>query len=130
MPIACESFPTGVQSDEFLARSGLKSFSWEAEYPEEQHSLWMQIIQGYSQRSLTRSEDRLPAIAGVARRVQSILQDDYLAGMFRSELPSSPLWQNSLWRHSPILKHVIPSQYPSWSWASYNGSVEVTPSRK
>ena len=56
---------------------------------------WSQVIEIYSNCRLTRLEDRLIAIAGIAREVQAHLKDDYLAGLWKKELPQGLLWSFS-----------------------------------
>jgi hypothetical protein len=56
---------------------------------------WSQVIEIYSNCQLTRLEDRLIAIAGIAREVQPHLKDDYLAGLWKKELPQNLLWSFS-----------------------------------
>ncbi|KAH7416735.1 heterokaryon incompatibility protein-domain-containing protein [Cadophora sp. MPI-SDFR-AT-0126] len=77
---------------------------------------WNNIVTKYSRRSLTIAKDRLPAIAGIAKRSQRHPQDTYLAGIWRWSLPDGLLWcvdgdRNQCLRPDTYLA-------PSWSWAS------------
>ena len=61
----------------------------------ESASLWMEYVEGFTHRQLTYVSDRLPAMAGVARLSQRLREpgDLYIAGHWKSELPSTLLWK-------------------------------------
>ena len=46
-----------------------------------------ELISLYTAASLTEAEDKLVAISGIAQRMQRILDDEYLAGLWRKDLP-------------------------------------------
>ncbi|RDW87634.1 hypothetical protein BP5796_03328 [Coleophoma crateriformis] len=48
-----------------------------------QHRHWISIVERYSQCSLSLSEDRLPALAGIAKEIGMHWNDVYLAGIWR-----------------------------------------------
>ncbi|KAH8762824.1 heterokaryon incompatibility protein-domain-containing protein [Hyaloscypha finlandica] len=121
VPLACEDFPLciDVAIPTFSRKGGSRGhspFSWKSEDPTRQHGRWLDILEDYTRRSLTRPVDRLPAIAGIASRANSVLKDTYRAGHFKSKLLHSLLWQCT-----PISA----SEYraPSWSWASMEAGV-------
>ncbi|KAF2815619.1 uncharacterized protein BDZ99DRAFT_119508 [Mytilinidion resinicola] len=87
VPLACESFPTGIDPP-----SNHPDFHWKASKREEQYVKWLIILRNYTKRCLSRPKDRLPAISGIAMRVQTIVEDDYIAGMFKMCLPWNLLW--------------------------------------
>lgn len=80
---------------------------------------WESILREYSQRQLSREEDRLPALAGLAARYAQATGNTYLAGLWREDLPRSLLW---------IMSHIYDWQErtsqstPSWTWASLSRS--------
>ncbi|KAK2606930.1 hypothetical protein N8I77_005649 [Diaporthe amygdali] len=82
---------------------------------------WMKAREDYSIRTLTRVQDKLPAIGGVASKFGAYFDHDYLAGLFRKELPFGLLWMtvepNSRQDHY---------RAPTWSWASINRKVSMT----
>jgi len=41
------------------------------------YNRWYELVEGYSARDLTFETDRLPAIAGIARKIQDISGDVY-----------------------------------------------------
>lgn len=87
---------------------------------------WYQIVESFSVRRLTRESDRLPALSGIVRRFAPHLRegDQYLAGIWRKDLPSALLWQRGQFTsehlppHRPKSKH----QPPSWSWCAVEGA--------
>jgi hypothetical protein len=79
---------------------------------------WHTIVSGYTRGSLTFGKDKLPALQGVAKRVQSQRRCAYYAG----------LWENSLyfdllWRSLECTTRTPEYRAPSWSWASKEGGV-------
>jgi len=111
---------------------------------------WNSVVRDYTRRELTYDGDILPAISAVAALVQEKTGDEYLAGLWKSELPVALLWSRD-WRpryhidedqfsllkaqlelprplHNahPILKAVshrpIGDRAPTWSWASVAGA--------
>ncbi|KAF2719884.1 HET-domain-containing protein [Polychaeton citri CBS 116435] len=85
--------------------------------------VWYRMLSDYTSRQLSRSTDKLPAIAGLARIFQSYTQADYVAGLWSDDLVRGLLWE-------PILQygqtHTQCDTYiaPSWSWASLEGAVD------
>jgi len=85
------------------------------------HNLWYSMVDAYSVRQLTFPSDKLPAMAGIASRVQEITHDHYLAGHWRRDMERSLFWE------SPTLDLIDPParaanyRAPSWSWASIDG---------
>ncbi|KAL6803399.1 heterokaryon incompatibility protein domain-containing protein [Trichoderma sp. SZMC 28013] len=86
----------------------------------EQRSQWHHIVEAYSRLSLTKSSDRLPAISGLAKRMQ-MKTTDYLAGAWRQHLLHDLLWQRL--PGQPISERTAWIA-PSWSWAAANTSVK------
>jgi hypothetical protein len=44
--------------------------------------LWTSIVHDFTSRALLVTEDRLPAIAGIASEIQNVWEHDYYAGMW------------------------------------------------
>jgi hypothetical protein len=88
--------------------------------------IWHAMVELYSQRSLTYSKDRLPAIAAIARMMQSLRPDDeYIAGIWRSSLCLDMLWHNCFKSQDvytegqlAAVKRRMAGDMPTWSWAS------------
>ena len=79
---------------------------------------WWEILQEYSDRDLSHSGDRLLAISGIATHYSEVLKDEYLAGIWRHDLPTALMWQATL---DQTLPRPLQSRAPSWSWASIDG---------
>ena len=108
---------------------------------------WRGIVSQFSQRQLTNSADRLPALSGLADEVQRATGSLYVAGMWEDELITSLAWTchyiynqggeygdyaggipsgnlASVWGKS-WPDNIRPDNYvaPSWSWASVKGTI-------
>ncbi len=81
---------------------------------------WYTIVENYSMRNLTKPSDKLPALAGLARQVQALIPDEYLAGLWKSDLSSGLIWVR---RGEHKLPESGPYRAPSWSWAQCDGPV-------
>lgn len=85
----------------------LKGFKW-----------WYQLVDMYQKREVTRAEDRLPAIGGLAAHFAQKLSAKYMAGLWEDDFQRGLLWYRST---------AVPSDLnlkaPSWSWARLNGGV-------
>ncbi|KAE9378992.1 hypothetical protein N431DRAFT_525909 [Stipitochalara longipes BDJ] len=81
----------------------------------------------YTCREMTDVEDKLPALSGLAAEFGRPLDDEYLAGLWKSTLPYSLLWyQVSERPTSPSSTY----RAPLWSWASIDGRIRFeTPTR-
>ncbi|PMD39598.1 HET-domain-containing protein [Hyaloscypha variabilis F] len=84
--------------------------------------IWSDIIKEYSGRKLTKLEDRLPAIAGIAAELKNQWNYSYAAGIWVEVLKQDVLWE-VLEEDDEI--NPVSQQYiaPSWSWASVNKQV-------
>lgn len=106
--IRSEFFPCGV-SGEFRSRLVC---------PEDQAWNWDLIISQYSRADLTEPEDKLPALAGIARRQQEATGHQYLTGMWKESLVTDLTWGiQSERRRRPAWRA------PSWSWMAVDGHV-------
>jgi hypothetical protein len=56
---------------------------------------WQSIVSEYTDRTLSVPTDRLLAISGVAETYAGIFKDDYLAGIWRRQLPAALLWHTA-----------------------------------
>ena len=82
---------------------------------------WYRIVEEFTSRNLTYEEDRLPAIAGIAKRFGKAVDDSYHAGLWRRDMMSGLLWRAKPSKHSMCANKT--DRTPSWSWASINGGV-------
>jgi hypothetical protein len=71
--------PVSSSVDSSIARTGPQSTSDILE-------LWYSIMFTYTKRSITQFQDKLVAISAIAKEFQPLIQDEYLAGMWRTNL--------------------------------------------
>ncbi|KAF2972661.1 hypothetical protein GQX73_g871 [Xylaria multiplex] len=123
---ASEVLPRGVPD------RALRSFGLGIDIPasmDQPKRRWYELAEQYSRTSLTFPNDRLLAISAVAKRfclAMKLHPSDYLAGMWKNDLPQSLLWfQRTADDHElSAEKHVIDTDEmeftcaPTWSWAS------------
>ncbi|KAK1990797.1 HET-domain-containing protein [Colletotrichum falcatum] len=88
--------------------------------------LWTKLVDQYSSMSITKEEDRLAAVAGVADAFRPFL-GEYYAGMWEYLLPPYLVWSTkpdlgSHWAQSRC-KRPSPKRGPTWSWISLEGPI-------
>ncbi|KAK0666982.1 heterokaryon incompatibility protein-domain-containing protein [Cercophora samala] len=148
---ACEMFPSGLPQKEMgwgeswrsnpaatvikgalagSARTGGDSSGFYPTLGLSPWLAWQQVIGHYTRLNLTKAQDALVALGGVARVYQQLYQSRYVAGHWEEDFVSSLIWRFSTEGHSrscPSARVQRPeefrtdgSQYiaPSWSWAS------------
>ncbi|KAM7194833.1 Heterokaryon incompatibility protein (HET) domain containing protein, partial [Rhypophila sp. PSN 637] len=95
------------------------SFSWDKPRGDWLQT-WYELVKEYSTMELTYQTDKFPAISSLAQRFSQVLNDTYVAGLWRADLlrgltwyimPDQPL-------HSVTDQDAKPYVAPSWSWAS------------
>lgn len=89
-------------------------------------STWNNIVTAYSQCRLTFNEDKLRAIAGIAKSIMGNTTDRYGAGMWESTILYSLPWYRPQTDRNALPMTRTP-RAPSWSWASVDGKVEFPP---
>ena len=84
--------------------------------------VWNKIVLTYTKCALTKEKDRLVAISAVAKQIQSMTKDEYLAGLWRRHLEYNLLWfaDQSDTNRARAKDYVA----PSWSWASMTSREE------
>ncbi|EPE29058.1 hypothetical protein GLAREA_00216 [Glarea lozoyensis ATCC 20868] len=87
------------------------------------HNLWSRIVQTYSSCYLSEERDRLVALSGIAREMYRKTQDGYLAGLWKSSLPTDLVWRSLHVTQEPTRTKRY--RAPSWSWASVIGPVSL-----
>ncbi|KAK7737566.1 hypothetical protein SLS63_002695 [Diaporthe eres] len=77
---------------------------------------WNFIIQEYIGTDLSFEEDKLPAIAGIARRYAKLCGGwTYLSGLWKEDLPSALKWRKH-WYGARDPRPLV-QVAPTWSWA-------------
>ncbi|KAF2106664.1 heterokaryon incompatibility protein-domain-containing protein [Lophiotrema nucula] len=95
--------------------------------------IWQCIVTDYCHKSITNATDKLPAIAGLAKRLAELSPSPnvYLAGLWKNSILEDLLWVHedidsySLQKESVLNPRHKPESYraPSWSWACVDGGV-------
>ncbi len=81
---------------------------------------WLELVEIYSRCELTRQADKLMAIAGMARKIQSQTDSVWCAGHWSDIIIPSLLWlpAGGAWQ-GPFYDRA-----PSWSWAAWDGPIQ------
>ncbi|KAK1954558.1 HET-domain-containing protein [Colletotrichum sublineola] len=87
---------------------------------------WSKLVAQYSTMSITKEEDRLTAIAGVADAFRPFL-GEYYAGMWQYLLPQYLLWSNmpegGFYSTQSSCKRPSSKRGPTWSWIALEGPI-------
>jgi hypothetical protein len=90
------------------------------------HYFWERLVSLYSNRLLTKEEDKLIAISGLARWQQRLSPDEYLAGLWKKQFVRQLDWKVSREQeHSLAPSRPKVYRAPSWSWASIDGPLTI-----
>lgn len=87
------------------------------------YTCWYRMVGDFTSRKLSYDDDKLLAIAGIAKRFAQATDSTYHAGVWKQDLLIGLLW------HSTISSPAITSKAtraPSWSWASSNSAVNYS----
>ena len=134
---AAESYPNGVPS--IFTFPGTRKNELYGTKPAAYYA-WKRLVYYYSRCALTKPEDKLIAISGVAKFFQQRTGDRYLAGLWERSLPTHLLWFVYAARLIPsVSTPTIPEQQkptmspsslphqpyraPSWSWAALEATI-------
>jgi len=79
--------------------------------------LWRELITDYTKLSLTYPRDAFPALSGIAKMIASRLNDEYIAGSWKTNLISDLAWYFTA-EAGKLCEPAKPWRAPSWSWAS------------
>ncbi|OXV05546.1 hypothetical protein Egran_06686, partial [Elaphomyces granulatus] len=85
------------------------------------HQLWMEVLKRYSSCGITLASDKMIALSGVASAFQLLLDDEYYAGVWKSNYARQLCWRAARSKRS---YRPTPYRAPSWSWASVEAQVE------
>jgi hypothetical protein len=85
------------------------------------HEIWWSLIEDYSSRTLTNSNDKLAALAGLTTFFQKKLNDEPFAGIWKAELRNRLCWNCN---PSTVRSNTAFPGIPSFSWASIDGPIK------
>lgn len=104
---------------------------------------WLAIIEDFSGRDLSNSDDKLPALSGIAHTIAQQTGEEYLAGLWRNHIFEDLHWR-VLARYEALIQrpggflHVYGRSFrdprrtaayraPSWSWACLDAQISYIP---
>lgn len=119
--------PVGIERLSAIAFSNTNSNAGPALSGDDREALyqnWLSIAQEYNLREIGDPNDKLPALAGIAKRFgQALYDDEYCAGLWKSQLLPSLAWKAG----DPQPGRPLSYRAPTWSWASVDGAVQLLP---
>lgn len=80
---------------------------------------WFNIIEDYTRRNLSKEEDKLYAISGLANLLRVSTGDIYCCGLWLKRIHQGLLWISADGNMQRPSKH----RAPSWSWAALDGPI-------
>lgn len=86
---ACETYPTGVPRKRFWESCK----TWTRNARENDSSNWRMLSKDYCRTQLTNKTDRLAALAGLAQEMHLFTNDEYIAGLWKRDLPYALCWR-------------------------------------
>ncbi|KAM7195789.1 het domain containing protein [Naviculisporaceae sp. PSN 640] len=92
--------------------------------PRDLYFEWRQnVVHPYSHREITFDSDKLVALSAIASTFHDKLgaEEKYLAGLWRGDLIRGLAWS------CVVPRMVTKNYFPSWSWASLNGTAFTSP---
>ncbi|KAJ6781115.1 hypothetical protein PWT90_00696 [Aphanocladium album] len=78
---------------------------------------WYRMLCDYGRRQAVSPSEKFLGLANVARAFQRLLDDEYVAGIWRKSFIEGLCW------HSQKFTPLTSTAPPSWSWACVDGSV-------
>jgi heterokaryon incompatibility protein (HET) len=119
---SCECTPRFKQTS--LTTPGLLPNISQALEKRKPYFAWKQLVEKYTLRKLTRASDKLPAISGMALKIQEIVNSEYLGGLWRANLAEDLLWSSAPDLKNPAFMPALRDyRAPSWSWASVDTQI-------
>lgn len=96
------------------------------------NNAWHKLVHEYTAQNLTRDQDKLPALSGLANSIAAKTGDGYVAELWKRDIIKDLFWSIKIvkpWHHcddpehdtmvSPAAKSSVkrPTQYPAPSWS-------------
>lgn len=86
---------------------------------------WADIVQKYNDLDLTVPRDKFVALSGLAKLMQGLVQDEYVAGLWKSCMITGLLWKIPQPKQQRTAHTLSGSSIPTWSWASVHGELPM-----
>ena len=129
--LACETYPVGFPEN-LLDFKQLKQHCSVRRPFEKREDLgfaidtmrlaWLLFVLEFTKNKLSRVQDKLPAVLGVATQMREAIGSLYVAGLWVDHLLEQLLWRVNA-RAEDLRPFSNPKQAPSWSWAAVNHRV-------
>ncbi|KAL9610423.1 MAG: hypothetical protein Q9167_004878 [Letrouitia subvulpina] len=84
---------------------------------------WYAMVKDYPDRGLTFAIDKLSAISGMAKKMQELTRDVYVAGLWEGDLLRGLCWESQSKTVYDFSQMDRPYIAPSWSWAAVSCAV-------
>jgi hypothetical protein len=91
---------------------------------------WATFRIRYTECAMTKDEDKLVAIQGIAQQLSYALSDQFVAGLWYNRLLEELCWFKSWLLHDPPPSKPTKWRAPTWSWASSNTRIWVSNTTK
>lgn len=123
------NFPTQRRTSQPWGKGLVRQHTYTVNRRDTYSFSWRAVVESYTTCTLTKEQDKLIAIQGLANIYKSLRDDDYLAGLWRKQLPSGLMWttRNGLQANGEPTYRPEKYRAPSWSWASVEGTIEIFP---
>ncbi|PMD16582.1 HET-domain-containing protein, partial [Hyaloscypha hepaticicola] len=105
-------------SKDLGSNGGFRMLKASIEHGDEE--VWERVVELYTRCDLTKPNDKLPALSGIAMTYAAVTGMTYIAGLWKERLPCQLLWTVA---RSPQSTHLSFYRAPSFSWASIDGAV-------
>ncbi|KAI0147111.1 heterokaryon incompatibility protein-domain-containing protein [Xylariaceae sp. FL1272] len=79
------------------------------------------LIRAYSRRKLSVASDKLPALAGLVRRIHPSIGGEYLAGLWSCDIHRGLNWDVAF--YPCVGQQATAYRAPSWSWAATDSPI-------
>jgi heterokaryon incompatibility protein (HET) len=136
---SCECMPDDIHHENLESayfKAGSGTFQWARRRGP--RKVWRKMVEEYTKLRLTFEKDKLPAISGAAKQLQSVRNERYLAGLWEKSLLLDLLWITleldldggfgsvSLMEQYNLGHYGRPQKWraPTWSWASVLGPIK------
>lgn len=107
----------GVFSKLAMSKQGpfdLKNARGHREY----YNCWLGLRSEYTRCGITKSEDKLAAIQGIAQTIKETVGVELVCGMWKNLLILEMLWEVLTGSYQSDPPHLLQWRAPSWCWAS------------
>jgi hypothetical protein len=111
-----------------LTSNPSRASKWELFHLERWDESWLykyrfSIVQDYSHRTLTKPQDKFPALSGLASLFAKFFKSSYIAGLWEKRFVLTMCWEveetEERTSDTPTTSWIA----PSWSWASCQGII-------